>query len=131
MKYSYSKKARIDLADHAGLFALEVAARFGLEAEVRDLLKAGALVDHVSPFNGWTALHWAAAGKLKCLYAQQEGGHKLLFPLLTTNPNHFTKNKEGKEADLPLHVAVFEGHTEAAKELVRLNAGQLFPIFIS
>lgn len=59
-----------------------------------------------------------------CLSTQHKGGHKLLFPLLTINPNQFTKNKEGKEADLPLHVAVFEGHTEAAKELVRLNAGQ-------
>lgn len=49
------------MADHAGLFALEVAARFGLEEEVRLLIEAGAPVDHVSN-NGWTPLHWAAEG---------------------------------------------------------------------
>lgn len=50
------------MADHAGLFALEVAARFGLEEEVKLLIAAGAPVDHAA-YNGWTPLHWAADGR--------------------------------------------------------------------
>jgi hypothetical protein len=41
------------------------------------------------------------------------------------NPNNLTKNKEAKEVDLPLHLAMFEGHAEAAIELVKLGAGKI------
>lgn len=42
--------------------------------------------------------------------------------------NTFTKNKDGKEVDLPLHLAVFEDHYAAAKELLALGAGKLLLI---
>eukprot|EP01127_Copromyxa_protea_P021179 TRINITY_DN7211_c0_g1_i1.p1 TRINITY_DN7211_c0_g1~~TRINITY_DN7211_c0_g1_i1.p1 ORF type:complete len:2010 (-),score=408.32 TRINITY_DN7211_c0_g1_i1:46-6075(-) len=107
------KIAQIDLADHAGLYAFDVACRFGLQEETKLLIDAGALVDHVAS-NGWTPLHWAAVG-----------GHTAIIETLISkgvDPKKFTKNKEGKEVDLPLHYAIFEGQYEAAKTLIRLGA---------
>lgn len=43
------------------MYPLEVAARFGLNDQINLLLDTGADIHHTS-HNGWSPLHWAAAG---------------------------------------------------------------------
>eukprot|EP01125_Pyxidicula_operculata_P012370 TRINITY_DN4061_c0_g1_i1.p1 TRINITY_DN4061_c0_g1~~TRINITY_DN4061_c0_g1_i1.p1 ORF type:complete len:1793 (+),score=446.36 TRINITY_DN4061_c0_g1_i1:61-5439(+) len=105
--------SKLNLSDHEGLYVLDVASRYGLVAQVKEMIDLGADIHHVCHC-GWTPLHWAAAG-----------GHTDVVKLLIANgaqANQTTKDKNGVEVDLPTHIAFANNYSDTVKSLVELGA---------
>lgn len=97
--------ARLDVRDYSGNTPLLNAIRFQRDANMRILLNAGASVD-IADSNGETPL----------MVAAQIGRLDYTEALLAGHAVASTRNKEGNTA---LYYAIFEGHDEIAKRLIR------------
>lgn len=123
------------------LLGIHVAAAFGLERIILELLNNGADVDSGDE-TGWTPLTWAVSkgyvdtvrlflekgandllgdpsGRLPIHYAAQRGDKHIVELLANRHPNLNQKNKFG---ETPLHLAALEGHVEVVQLLLVRNA---------
>lgn len=103
-----SRDFEVDLQDSLGNTPLLLAAKYGYELCVIELLKSGADTS-TADFQGTTALHWAAGN-----------GHEPIVQLLYDNGASIdTKDKNGWK---PLHRAAYNGHTNVVRLLLDLGA---------
>jgi ankyrin repeat protein len=62
-----NRKAKLNLSDKAGCFALDLAAKYGLTEHIEHLVKSGSDLHHKSK-NGFEPMHWACAnGHATCI----------------------------------------------------------------
>lgn len=100
----------IDARNDAGATSLMLASVGGHANTVKALISAGADVC-LRNMRGFTALHFAA----------QSGSTPTLLLLLGRGSDPVCRSEWGKRST-PLHLAVMQGHSSSAKELVRAGA---------
>ncbi|KAF6800947.1 ankyrin repeat protein [Colletotrichum sojae] len=95
------------------LSLLHVAITSGKADVALDLLRSGASVDHSSKVPGYNILHWAAAAGDTALYEDLQDRREVV---------HLNEEPRGKYGELPLHIAVGNGHTSMVKTILSTHS---------